>query len=428
MKKFVQYILLVFLLITAISSCETEKRYPPNGYLPVTPKATETLEAAYFWRPQDKLSSSYWKNAGYVEAELTDMSELNLYPDGLLNMTGTYRGLSSFNRGRDPKVTLKAGYDDTYLYLLVEWNDTTTNASYMTKLWLGPEDINKDDSTAGWTSQRNSDNVIVLFDNESNNTKNAWKWTLAYTAPFNMALNLKTDEDGNFLNETKPLIRNGNEENPRSAPLYEWNGTRQDIKLPDSSIKVLDPAYYLLDEYKTSFTGNIEQGAIVFNSTADCRFCHGPNGNGIPDGFTEGGLLADVFTNKYTREGLIEYIASSAHEGGGGLYYGKIKNDPVKVENLITFLRGIAGVPGNVLVKPQTIEIEALTNISLGGIEKRNSRYQVLFKRKLVTENTDDIDFYPGNTYNFSIRFSDNDEINFVGANNLQLVFKSNEL
>jgi hypothetical protein len=427
MKTLSKNILLVLLLLAAISACETEKRYPPKGYLPVTPKATEKLEAAYFWAPQNKLSSPYWKNASYVEVSLSDISKLKLYTNGYLNMTGTFRGMSSFNRGKDPEVTLKAGYDNEYLYVLVEWKDTTTNASYMTRLWQGPSDANKEDSASGWTTQRNNDNVVLFFNHENSTIKDAWKWSLAYTAPFDIALSLQTDADGN-LNETRPLYLNAADNNPRIGPKYEWNGIRQDVLMPDGSAKVLDPAYYLLDNNKMEYKGNISQGEVVFNTTADCKFCHGINGNGESEG-SDGGVLADVFTNKYSRQGLIDFINSSAHEGSGGQYFGKIKTDTVKIENLISFLRGIAGVPGNVLVKPEsTPEISAQTNISVGGIDKKNSHYQVLFKRKLVTDNTGDIDFIPGNIYTISIQLSDNDEINYVGVSGIELTFMSNEL
>jgi hypothetical protein len=428
MKKLGSKFILVLFALAVLMACESEKKYPPKGYLPVTPKATDKLEAAYFWTPQDKLSSSYWKNASYVEASLSDISKLKLYFDGYLNMTGTYHGMSGFNRGKDPKVKLRAGYDTEYLYIMVEWKDTTCNASYMTWLWQGPEDIYKQDTAIDWTSQRNNDNVVLLFNHENTSLKDAWKWSMAYTAPFDMALNLKADESG-ITDEVKPLYRNSSNESPRSGPLYEWNGERQEVLLPDGTTKILDPAYYLLDENKQLYAGNVSQGEGIFNNTADCKYCHGYNGDGNAESFNDGGVLADVFTNKYSRQGLIDFISSSGHQGSGGQYFGRIKNDSVKVENLLSFLRGIAGVPGNVLVKPEGVpEINAISNISVGGIQKKNEVYKVLFKRKLVTENTNDVDFIPGNTYTISIQFSDNDEINYVGATGIELTFNTNEL
>ena len=432
MDKFlsIKHVAWLFSILSIIAACESDKRFPPRGYIPNTPKTTEKLEAAYFWEPQNKINSSYWKDADFVEVSLSDIETHQLYDDGYLNMTGTYRGMLDFNKGADPKVKIKAGYDNTFLYILIEWKDTTSNPSYKTWLWNGPADKVKNDTTTGWTSQRNNDNFSLLFDLDNSDIKDVWKWSLAYTAPFDMALNLETDNQGTIIPIIPQTIaRNAADESPRSGPMYEWNGERQEVILPDSTVKLLDPSYYLLDSKKQVLTGDIGAGQVIYNQTADCRYCHGENGNGIPDGFTNGGTLADVFTNKYSREGLIEFIGSSSHEGGGGQYFGKIENDSVKVENLITFLRGIAGIPGNLLIKPASNpEIKAILNISLGGIEKRNSAYKVLLQRKLISDNPNDISFFPGTSYTFSVRFSDNDEINYVGANAIELTFKSNDL
>lgn len=422
-------ILLFLLSLTLIVACETEKRFPPKGYIPVSPEASENLEAAYFWVPQDKLNSSYWKDAKFVRLNLSDISTKNLYDDGFLNMTGTYDGLNDFNNGNDVEATIKAGYDSEFLYLLVEWKDTTANASNMTWLWYGPEDDLKSDSSTGWTSQWNNDNVSVIFENPDSENDDVWKWSLANTAPFDMAYNLKKDNAGNISDPVEnTIIRNSNDNSSRSGPKYEWNGERQEIVLADESVKIIDPAYFIYDENKMEFKGDIEAGESVFNTKADCKFCHGHNGNGIPEGYTNGGALNSPFTNTYSREGLEEYIGSRGHEGSGTQYWGKIKNNPTDIENLLGFIRGIAGTPGNILIKPENIEVSAISNISMGGIEKRNTNYRVLLKRKLMPDSASDISFDPQKTYNLSLRFSDNDEINFVGAEGIKLIFNSNEL
>lgn len=418
---------LLFLLLVLLFCCETEKRYPPKGYIPNKPKATNVLEAQYFWTPQDKISSSYWKDANFVEVQLKNIETRNLYSDGYLNMTGTYSGLSDFNKGNDPELTLKAGYDNEFIYILVEWKDTTTNASFMTRKWYGSEDKVKSDSIIGWTSQKSNDNIALLFDMD-NNSKDVWKWSLAYTAPFDMALNLTANSSGEISNYYTNGIRNGNNSNPRSGPEYEWNGIRQDIFISDGSVKVLDPAYYLLDTYATPIEGNIETGQVIFNTTADCKFCHGINGSGEGDSYSDGGSINGEFINKYTREGLEEFIRSPGHEGSADQYLGKIKNDPEKMNDLITFMRGIAGIPGYVLTEPDDIEVHALSNIVVGGLEIKNSKYQVLFRRKLIINNTNDISFSPLEKYIVSIYLSDNDEINYIGAENIQLIFKSSSL
>lgn len=419
------YFLLLFLIIT---SCEQEKRFPPKGYIPNTPKASQQLEAQYFWSAQDKINSSYWKDANYVDVQLKNLKIKNLYGDGYLNMTGTYNGVSDFNRGKDPQLRLKAGYDDNFLYILVEWKDTTANASFMTWKWDGPPDSHKTDSTTGWTTQKNNDNITLLFDNEASDTKDAWRWSLAYTAPFDFALNLKADGNGVLDPLDYPGKRNGDSENSRSGPNYEWNGERQDVTLPNGSVKILDPAYYLLDSNKIPVSGNISTGQTIFNNTADCKFCHGINGSGENEDYSDAVPLNSEFTNKFSREGLVDFISSSGHEGSGDQYWGHIKNDPDKIQDLLAFIRGIAGVPGYVLEKPDNQEISAISNISVGGIEYKNSTYKVLFKRQLTGNSNNDISFSPSETYTLSIQISDNDEINYIGADSIELIFKSNKL
>ncbi|MBN2350066.1 MAG: hypothetical protein JXJ22_14595 [Bacteroidales bacterium] len=426
-----KYFTLIFLILLAIfSSCESEKRIPPKGYLPNSGAATEQLEAAYFWIPQDKLSSPYWKDADFVEVEVTNQSTGNLYDDGFLNMTGTYNGLDDFNKGRNPKVVIKAGYDEENIYILVEWSDTTLNASFKSWLWDGPEDDFKSDTTSGWTSQRNQDNLLFLFEKEGSSDLDVWKWNVATTAPFDQAMNL-TLSSNEFTNDSESEFfqRNISGITSRSGPAYEWNGERQEITLENGTKRLLDPSYYLLDDYKMDLIGDVNSGDNVFNNIADCRYCHGPNGNGIADGFTDGGSLNKVFTNKYSREGLVEFIGSTTHEGRGSQYWGRIKNNPEQVDDLVAFLRGIAGVPGNILLTPDnSAEVKAVSNVTVGGIETENSVYKVLFIRKLNTGKSSDVVFSPDQTYKFSIRLSDNDEINFIGATNLELTFNSKEL
>ena len=428
LMRIVSGLLFTIVALIYFSACESEKRIPPKGYIPNTPESVEKLEAAYFWIPQDQLNSPYWKEANYVEITLSNGSIRNLYPDGYLNMTGTYNGLADFNRGDDAKATIKAGYDDEFVYLLIEWKDTTADASLASRIFNGPEDVRKQDTTGGWTSQRNQDNMLVFFGLPEGGY-DVWKWSMAYTAPLNLALNLSADASGIVDGETEILHDNSSDGTSRSRPRYEWNGERQEITLSDGTRRLLDPAYYLLDDMKMDFEGDVEKGQKAFNVTADCRYCHGPNGNGISDGYTNGGALNDVFTNRYTREGIVELIDSPGHEGRGPQYWGRIKNDSAAVFDLVTFLRGIAGVPGNTIVPPSSEpDISALTNVGTGTVSTRNTSYQILLRRRLQNGNSEDVQFTPENTYTLSIRLSDNDEINFLESQNLELIFKSNSL
>lgn len=417
----------IIVLSGVVFSCESEKIFPPKGYLPANSESTEMLEAPYFWIAQDNLDAAYWKEANYIDVPLSDVSIMQSYPDGYLNMEGTYNGLSDFNLGKNPFLTIKAGYDSAHIYILVEWKDTLVNASSKLWKWDGPEDPLKNDTINGWTNQGNSDKLTLLFDNTTNT--DVWKWDMALTAPFDMAQNLTASSDGNITEDSSLFSVNSVDNEPRTGPEFEWNGVRQEIVLADGTKKLLDPGYYLLNEFKTEIPGDIAAGKNVFNVKADCRFCHGYNGDGDADGFTNGGSLQGIFINRYTREGLVEFISSSAHEGAGNQYWGRIKNNPEDILNLVTFLRGIAGLPGFVLIPPaMQPDIKALSNIGTGSIGKYGDTYQVLFIRELDTEYPEDITFNPSQEYTFSIRLSDNDELNYIGASNLKLIFKSNQL
>ncbi|TLX76215.1 hypothetical protein E9993_08375 [Labilibacter sediminis] len=425
MRNYIILYTLTFLFFIT-TGCEQEKIIPKKGYIPNVPQKTETLQAAYFWIPQDKLSSSYWKEANYVEVKLDDISTQKLYPQAYLNMTGTYYGKNSFNNGNSAIMTLKAGYDESHIYILAEWDDNSVDASFMSWLWNGPSDPLKQEGSDGWTFQRNSDMIFLAFDSDDNK-KDVWKWNIAHSAPFTAALNMTLKADGQLVMDGPPAYKENND-GTLNNPLYEWDGERQELET-DNGTTILDPAYYILDENRMEFKGNVSLGAIAFNETADCKFCHGIDGDGITDGSTDGGKLQNTSLNKYTREGLVDYIGSTAHEGRGSQYFGKIKDDSETVENLIAFIRGICGVPGTYINSEEfNVDIKALSNISVGGIKKENERYQVLFIRNLKTESNNDISFDPSKTYTFSIGVSDNDDINNIGIKNLQLQFKSSEL
>lgn len=430
-KKYSIEFFLLFLLL-ALFSCESEKRFPPNGYIPNTPELTEKLEAAYFWVSQDELNSPYWKDADYVEVSLSDGDTKNLYGEGFLNMTGTYNGVRDFNKGKDPEMTLKAGYDDEYLYILAEWKDTTADPSFMTRILHGFSDADKPEvDPEGWTSQRNQDNILVLFDND--NGKDVWKWSMASSAPLNMAHDLEIGSDGELIDDTETLIPNSADGGPISGPRYEWSGNRQEIILADGTSRLLDPAYYIVEEesLKIDFVGNVELGRTAFNDRGNCKLCHGPDGNGVIEGDApaNGGPLNRVFTNRYSREGLVEFINSSGHEGRGPQYWGRIKSDSAAVVDILAFMRGIAGQPGHTLIVPaDEPEIRAYTNVAVGTIQSRNSEYKVLFRRKLTSSNPENVQFSPTNTYKLSIRLSDNDEINYIESETVEMIFNINKL
>lgn len=433
MSQFVKYIqILLILVVSVLVSCENVRLPPTIGYFPNTPKETSNLEAAYFWTPQNKLTSLYWKDADFVKLTLSSLKKNQLYGDGLINMTGMYNWISSPLKDT---VILKAGYDDENIYLLLEWNDSTSNASYQTYKYDGYADPRKpDESAIGWTSQKNSDNISLIFNVEGNTNKDIWQWNMAKSAPFNYAFNLSESEMGDITmdNDAELIQRNGT--TSRSQPNYEWSGVSQSITLYDGSKTIIDPAYYLLDDHKMSYEGDAIKGKDLFNteSKAHCSACHGYSGSGDFDDYEEppsnGGQLNLEFTNRSSRDGLKSFISASSHEGKG--YWDRLSGVSADENDLIAFMRSIAGIPGTIVKAPTAsqVDIKALTDFKFGNIERTHKGYKVLFIRKLSATGINDVEFSPTKEFKFSVRLSNNDEINYIGEENLMLRFKSNEL
>ena len=160
-KKY--YLLFIcFLFIVAGQSCRNDFYAVPIPASVST--ATQTLEASKVAIAPNKVTSSYWNTANYLKVTAANISINKLYPDGWLNMTGSFSGLTSFNGGKDPGLTLKAAYDNENIYILVEWQDAKADFSNGSWLYNGPADSKKSDTTGGWTSQRNSDHVALAFE------------------------------------------------------------------------------------------------------------------------------------------------------------------------------------------------------------------------------------------------------------------------
>lgn len=423
MEKLITPSILCLLLILAVS-CETEKRPPLTGFIPPENTSTENLQVAYFWQSQENLNAAYWNQANYCNPTMFNGTTEQLPAKGYLNMSGTYQGLSDFNQGNTPNVSLKAGYDTEHIYILVEWDDTTQNAANGKLLWNGPDDPLKKETTDGWTAQGGSDNIALIFENQKKTQIDAWYWSLAQTAPFNMALN--TNIVNNKIDRNTQIYEQSNTNNNLS-PKYEWNDQIQKYLPPgETDTLILDPAYYLLSSYAIPISGDVSKGQTAFNQTADCRFCHGPNGNGIPDGYTNGGALYGTFISRYTKQGLIEFISS--HEGGSSFYFGRIKHDAQTVNDLVTFLRALPGFPGQVISIPEKTGVTAQCNATVGGIREVNNKYQVLFSRKLNNNNNNDIQFSRNNNLRVKVRVFDNDFINYIESEYVTLEFQSNEL
>lgn len=439
-----KYGVLLIAVVTALAtSCEYDHYPVPPA--PKVAKETTDLEAAYTTTAPTTLTAAYWKNADWKKVTASDLSTLKLYSDGFLKMTGTYNGKTNFNGGTSPDITMKAAYDEQKLYILVEWVDNDFSPMFASTQWDGPADPLKSDSTGGWTSQGNSDKVALAFD-ISNATNSAgsfsaagcastchnnsitamkpasgkadlWCWDFAISEPLGYARDMVIDPSSGVTNDAgQPmLVRNKVDiNNSRSAPAYEYNGTEQSVTRPDGKTTKLDPAYYLLN--KTPFTGDPSKGETVYNNAVyGCGHCH-PPGEEAPS-------FQSPIVNRKSRAEMVD--KASNHEGSA--YYFQV---PVSDrDDLIAYIRGLAGLPGYYLTTPSgsNADIWTVSNTKPQVVNAftANAKYQVLFIRNLLTGKDDDIQFSSpeGKDFTFGIALMDADGKNHIGSNKEKLRF-----
>ena len=412
-------IVIVCILLTGCTYYENESIKIPE---PDVPNATTTLEAVYVTSVPNKISSSYWKIADYLPITSQNQVTGNVpVEDGLFNMSGTLNGLVDFNRGKNPNITLKAAYSKDSVYILVNWRDTTYNASQANWFFNGPPDPNKLGSTAGWTSQQSDDNLTISFDLGSGKSDN-WNWTLALSEPLGYAID-KIDNGSGAIADAgnKNYMRNAVSNN-RSGPKFDWDGVQQELQRKPAGFTIIDPGYFLLN--KKDFVGDVVKGEAYYQ--LECALCHGVTGDGEgtinPVGVR---LNKPGQFNRITQEAL-DNFASDGTQHEGAVHYPSIEEDRT---NLFARLRGFSGIPGYYLENPtgSNSDIHAVSNVQLGKIEGNNTKgYSVLLIRALNTGNTDDIVFNPSTkpVYDFNINFMDNDILNRIGSTNKQLTFK----
>jgi mono/diheme cytochrome c family protein len=436
--------LFVIFLLPFVSCTEDYFPIPPPLPPPETPKETSTVEAKYVTTPPSTVNNSYWSKANFRKVSLSNLNYNELYGDGLLNMTGTINGLSSFNNGTNPNVTMKAAYDDDHVYILIEWADKRIDASNSSWLYNGPADpLKPGESNAGWTSQRNSDKVALAFEVSSasgaagnfsdvgcaaschgnamkpqSGKVDIWNWALDQSEAMGYAHDMVTDDvDGlKFDFGTPSGFRNNAGTTDRDGPAFEWNGVLQSITRPNGTTSILDPAYYLLN--KTPFIGDVSAGESLYNnSNKGCYGCHGSEGQGGGP-FGDGPSFTRPELNRFSRDVFKDYAASISHSGFS--YFNQL--NPTEADDLIAYIRGLSGVPGYALQAPDnsSADIMAASNVPLAKIESQvvHDRYKVLLVRKLDTGNNDDVIFNlsSGNSFVFGISLMDNDGKNHVGS------------
>ena len=467
----VSLLFIIGLITLVLHACKKDTYLvPPPPPPPVLPQATSDLEAKFVTTAPTSVNSSYWSSANYREIKDSSISIGQTYTIGnytLPNMNGTVNGSKSFNGGVDPKITLRAAYDNTNLYILAEWTDARLDLSNKSWLWRGPalvSNISSGDTTTGWISQKNSDRLAFAFQiagdsaysasaNATSFTKSGcatschvngtnsgmypdggavdiWEWSMATSAMGYASDKIANSSGLNFDAGTLPYIRNAaGAATDTSGPKYEWNGTLQTITLPNGSSTTLNPAYYLLAKDTTPLTGNPRNGDSLFHAVlsggyGQCNTCHGEYGES--NQYMQLNNDINVYTN--SRSQLVSNLGSITEMQPYWPYQANYQND------LITYIKGIAGgIPGNMLQTPSgsNADIQSYNNVTpteITGsfVTKTAVTYKILIIRKLNTGNPDDAVFTPSTkkSYKFGVALMDNDSKNHIGSVVETLTFK----
>lgn len=447
-----------FLFLLLISACTRDYLYvTPPPPPPHIPGLTTTLEAWKATTAPTSVSSAYWKTSDYFNVAVENMSTGGTYGDGWLNMTGTYDGLTAFNKGNDPKLVLKAAYDNENLYIYAEWKDTTVNLSQGSWLFYGPSDAKKSDDPSGWSAQRNADHIAFAFDIDGDASGAAgsfatvgcqaschgtgntatmlpqtgkvdlWDWNLATSVPMNYLHDRIATSSGLTDDAGTPVaVRNATGSASRSGPAYDWDTSNQYYTNPFGQKVLLNKAFYLLN--KTTFLGDAANGKTIYESASapgDCISCHGPNGIGANEQAVNG-----IAQNKKSRLALIDGMDNAADMTP---YWGPLNAS--QRNDVLAYLRGLSGTPGYYLQTPtgSCADITTQSNLSPINIDNavsvaknQHGPYQIVIIRKLKTNNPDDVqfDFSKSKTYKFGVALMDNDGRNHIGSKLITLTFK----
>ncbi len=398
--KLKKLICLSLLTGVLLQGCEYEIIPGPN-----IPRETATVEAIYIKTANPVLSNSpIWEEANFSKISLSDLITGQSYGDGYRDANGTINGISGLGGSNQVGLTLKAMYDDEYIYILAQWNDSTLNVQYKNWLW---ED-NK------WFRVGNTDKLIIKF--EMGEMKDVWQWSAALTEPIGYA----TDgiEEENIFKPDEGELTFEYFSNELSKPIFEWDGEAPIFTKPSGFPAILDPAYFIAGT--TDYIGDPSVGRVLFKE--NCIACHGNYGESGFNRVGYGESLDPEKLNRWSRKTMDDFIRSETHDGN--IVFSTL--DYIDKANLFAYIRGAGGIPGFRLQEPSgsAADVEVQTFISLVKVNPKNTNYEVMFKRKLQTGMQDDVQFNPETVrVRFGILLSDNDDLNFVGALNQELIF-----
>lgn len=363
-----------------------------------------------------------------------DFYEANLssdFPNGSkgLSYTGEYNMTGSKN-GISAKIMMRAAYTATDLYIQLEWNDSTFNDNRRRFLFNGPGEGNVG-TINGWSSQLNDDKFSLAFDingagdgtgsftdrgcavachgsmNPTAGSVDLWHWKMNRSNRMGYVNDQWADPAGRKNDGGDPIeVRNWKVSNDIAAgPGNIWNpaGGAQVVTLPNpgEGTITLDPAFHLLRSKATPLLGNADSGETLYN--ARCSGCHSPLTSWNAK-FAARGL-------NQTDAQLKSYTEGAGHPGAGSAA-GMSATD---WDNLNARFRGFAGVPGYMVQPPTGSNADLVVmnskTVYAGG------RYRIIVRRKLVTGNSDDVQFNLAakKEYVFGVGVMDNDGKNHAG-------------
>lgn len=389
--------------------------------------ATPELQAKKAANEAEALS---WLSGGdYRQATLSsdfpNGSKGQVYA-GEYNMTGSKNGIAA-------TIVMRAAYTATDLYMQLEWTDPTATNDLNRRRFLfnGPGEGGAG-TISGWSSQLNDDKFALAFDinnaadgtgtfatkgctvgchgsmNPESGSMDVWHWKTSRSNPMGYVNDQFADAAGRRNDSGDPIeVRNWKVNSDiASGPGNFWDPTsgNQAVTLPNPEEGTinLDPALFLLKAKGTAMLGNAVNGGTLLN--AKCMGCHTPISNWTAK-FAARGL-------NQTDQQIKTYISGAGHPGAGaaaGL-------TATEWDNLIARIRAFQGVPGYVLQVPtgSNADLVVLNSKTVYN----NGKYVVRLRRKLKTNNADDVQFDVATQtdYVFGIAVMDKDGKNHAGS------------
>ena len=344
---------------------------------------------------------------------------------GEYNMTGSKNGIA-------PTIVMRAAYTATDLYVKVEWTDPTLTHDMRRRRFLFNALNDTGGAVTGWSSQLNEDGLSVAFDiksagdatgtfktkgcavachgsmNPTTGSMDVWSWRAGTSNPMGYASDQVADAAGRRNDAGNPIeVRNWKVTgNIASGPGTYRNPASglQTVTLPNPAegTSNLDPNLLLLKSKAIPLAGSAVAGQSFFNT--NCSGCHSPL-SGWKARFASRGLSQ---TDAQTKT----FMTSSNHPGA----YATVGMTLTNWNDIFAYIRSFTGVPGYSLQTPTGSSSDLVVMNSKTAY--LNGKYSVIVRRKLMTNNADDVQFNlaVSKDYVFGVAVMDKDGKNHAGS------------